>query len=181
VKDVQEQVDRFIDDVIAREGKIPEETLLVFISAKPDKRLKFYKFLERNATLKEFNQLKPKELKEFVISQLSGIFIPNDVVEYFTLKVGTDLYRIWFECEKLKIWCEAKKLSTISVEMIDKVSFGLVETNAFTFLDLSLTDTVKAMALLDKIQSDEDNRNAFAGSLYWSLKFSLFLVDFSQQ
>jgi DNA polymerase III delta subunit len=80
-------IDIFIDDFLSREGKIPEETLILFISSKPDKRLKLYKFLERNAVVKEFNQYKDSQLKDFIISQLGGIFIPDDVVEYLLVKV----------------------------------------------------------------------------------------------
>jgi len=76
-----------MDDLIAKEGKIPEETLLVFVSNKPDKRTRFYKFLERNAVVKEFKQYKEHELKDFVISQLPGIYIPSEVVEYLLIKV----------------------------------------------------------------------------------------------
>jgi DNA polymerase III delta subunit len=101
-KDQQEQVELFAEELIKKEGKIPEEALLVFVSSKPDKRLRLYKFLERNATLKEFSRYKESQLKDFIISQLPGIYIPSDVVEYMLAKVGSDLYRLWFECEKLQ-------------------------------------------------------------------------------
>jgi DNA polymerase III delta subunit len=152
----------------------------VFVSAKPDKRTKFYKFLERNAVVKEFKQYKDNELKDFVISQLPGIFIPSDVIEYFLIKVGTDLYRIWFECEKLKIRCEEKKVTKIDQALIDKIVFGQVETNAFTLLDNLLSHKKKSIQIIEKIQENGDDRNLFAGMLYRSLKLSLFLVDLYQ-
>jgi DNA polymerase III delta subunit len=179
-KELQDQIEKFVDDLIAREGKIPEETLLVFVSTKPDKRIKFYKFLERNAVVKEFKQYKDSELKDFVISQLPGIFIPTDVIEYFLIKVGTDLYRIRFECEKLSIRCEEKKVTKIDQTLIDKIVFGQVETEAFTLLDTLLSDKKKSIQIIEKIQEDGKDRNMFAGMLYRSLKLSLFLVDLYQ-
>lgn len=122
-KEQQDYVEKFADDLMAKEGKIPEESMLVFVSSKPDKRLKLYKFLERNAMVKSYDQYKEAQLKDFVISQLPGIYIPNDVVEYFLFKVGADLYRLRFECEKLKTRCEVKQIKTVDQLLIDKVVF----------------------------------------------------------
>ncbi len=173
-------IETFLDDFLRREGKIPEETLLVFVSPKPDKRLKLFKFLERNTTVKEFKQYKERELKEFIISQLSGIYIPNDVVEYFLIKVGADLYRLRFECEKLKIRCEAHTLTQIDQALIDKVVFGMVETDAFTLLENIFTHKKTSVEIIDKVKADGEDRNKFAGMLYRSLKLSLFIVDLYQ-
>lgn len=173
----QDQVERFADDLMAKEGKIPEESMLVFVSSKPDKRLKLYKFLERNAMVKSFDQYKERELKDFVISQLPGVYIPNDVVEYFLFKVGADLYRLRFECEKLKTRCEIKNIKTADHVMIDKIVFWQVETNAFALLDALFINSKKAIQIIDKIQENGEDRNAFAGMLYRSLKLSIFIVD----
>lgn len=177
----QDQIEKFADELIAKEGKIPEESILVFVSGKPDKRLKLYKFLERNATVKSFDQYKEKQLKDFVISQLPGIYIPNDVIEAFLFKVGADLYRLRFECEKIKIRCEVKKISTVDQALIDKVVFGQVQTDIFTLLDALFTDKKRAIHIIDKIQEDGEDWNAFAGMLYRSLKLSIFVVDLVAQ
>jgi len=124
VLEEQEPIERFIDHLIKKEAVIPEESVLVFVSNKPDKRSRFYRFLQRNATVKSFDQYKDAQLKDFVISQLPGIFIPNEVIEYFISKVGKDLYRLRFECEKLRVWCEVKHISTIDQALIDKIAFG---------------------------------------------------------
>ncbi len=176
-KDQQDQVEKFADDLMAKEGKIPEESMLVFVSAKPDKRLKLYKFLERNAMVKSFDQYKESQLKDFIISQLPGVYIPNDVVEYFLFKVGADLYRLRFECEKLKTRCEVKNIKTVDQVLVDKIVFGQVETNAFVLLDALFTNTRQAIQIIDKIQENGEDRNAFAGMLYRSLKLSIFIVD----
>lgn len=56
--DKNDQLTVFIDAFIKAEGKIPDDSLLVFVSATPDKRLRLYKFLQKQAIIKEFNQLK---------------------------------------------------------------------------------------------------------------------------
>ncbi|MEI7562889.1 MAG: hypothetical protein WCJ39_04210 [bacterium] len=160
-----------------KEGKIPEEALLVFVSSKPDKRLRLYKFLERNATLKEFSRYKDAQLKDFVISQLPGLYIPSDVIHYLLAKVGADLYRLWFECEKLHIRCTEKKLSNIDIQMVDTIVFGDVDIDAFTLLEKLFSDPKGALTIVDTIKDEGEDWNKFAGMLYWSLKISLFIVD----
>lgn len=152
--EVTQPINEFTDDLMDRKGKIPEETLLIFIAPDPDKRLKFYKFLARNAVVKSFDQYKPSALKDFIISQLGSNFIPNDVVEYLLMKVGGNLYRLRFECEKLKIRCEVQKKSKIDQDMIDNVVFGQVEANAFKLLDYMHTDPRKAMKIIDEVQEN---------------------------
>ncbi|MEI6773957.1 MAG: hypothetical protein WCL18_03990, partial [bacterium] len=97
-----QQLQLFIDSLIKMEGKIPTDSLLVFVSSTPDKRLKLYKFLEKNATVKIFDQLKNNDLESFVKRELIGCSIDRSMIQYFLTKVGSDLYRIWFECDKLK-------------------------------------------------------------------------------
>ena len=176
-KDQQEQVDLFAEELIKKEGKIPEEALLVFVSSKPDKRLRLYKFLERNATLKEFSRCKESQLKDFIISQLPGLYMPSDVVEYMLAKVGTDLYRLWFECEKLYIRCTEKKITTIDMTIVDAIVFGDVDIDAFTLLEKLFADPKGALTIIDTIKDDGEDWNKFAGMLYRSLKISIFIVD----
>lgn len=177
----QEQVDKFVDDLLSRNGILPEESMLIFVSNRPDKRSRLYKFLERNAMVKGFDQYKESQLKDFIISQLPGLFISNDLISLFLGKVWNDLYRVWFECEKLRIWCEIKQISTIDQEMIDKVVFGQVEVNAFALLDVLFVDTTRAINMIHQIQQDVGEWNIFAGMLYWSLKLSIFVVDLVAQ
>ncbi|MEI7557398.1 MAG: hypothetical protein WCJ45_00660 [bacterium] len=83
-----EQLQIFVDALIKAEGKIPDDSLLVFISPFPDKRLRLFKFLEKYATVKEF--IKPKNndfLEEFVRQQLSDCIIDRPTVHYLLMKV----------------------------------------------------------------------------------------------
>jgi DNA polymerase-3 subunit delta len=143
----------FIDDFIKAEGKIPDDSLLVFISSTPDKRLKLYKFLEKNANVKEFSQLKNNDLEEFVKKELSDCYIDHATIQYFLTKVGTDLYRIRFECDKLKTRTKLKQQKKIDEAMIDAIVFGQVETDSFTLLKTLFTDKKKAIQVVDKIQN----------------------------
>ncbi|EKD25177.1 MAG: hypothetical protein ACD_80C00111G0014 [uncultured bacterium (gcode 4)] len=175
-----EQLQVFVDALIKAEGKIPEDSLLVFISSTPDKRLKLYKFLEKNATVKTFEQLKNNSLEEFVKKELSDCIIDHATIQYFLTKVGSDLYRIWFECDKLKIRTQVKQQKKIDEAMIDLIVFGQVEIDSFALLKTLFTDKIKAIQILEKIQSGGADRNQFAGMLYRAIKFYLFMIDLDE-
>lgn len=172
-----EQLQIFVDALIKTEGKIPEDSLLVFISPTPDKRLKLYKFLEKNASVKEFIQLKNNDLESFVQRELSDCIIDHAMIQYFLTKVGSDLYRIWFECDKLKTWTKVKQEKKIDEAMIDMIVYGQVETNSFLLLKTLFIDKRKAIQVLEKIQEGGADWNQFAGMLYRAMKFYIFMID----
>jgi DNA polymerase III delta subunit len=116
-------LDMFIDKFVKAEGNIPDDSLLVFISPTPDKRLRLYKFLEKNATVKVFEQLKGGDLEAFITHELREFTIDYPIIQYFLTKVGSDLYRIWFECDKLKTWAKIKNQTVIDETMIDLIVF----------------------------------------------------------
>lgn len=147
-----EQLAVFIESFIKAEGKIPEDSLLVFVSSTPDKRLRLYKFLEKNASVKEFNQLKNNDLELFVKNELNECVISHATIQYFLTKVGSDLYRLWFECDKLRTRVQVQKQTTIDEAMIDLIVFGQVETDSFALLKMLFIDKKKAIQILEKIQ-----------------------------
>lgn len=152
-EDTSEQLQTFVDSLIKAEGKIPDDSLLVFISSTPDKRLKLYKFLEKNATVKDFIQLKNNDLEQFVKNELSDCTIDHSTIQYLITKVGSDLYRIWFECDKLKTWTKVRNQKIIDETMIDLIVFGQVETDSFLLLKTLFVDKIKAISILEKIQN----------------------------
>lgn len=171
------QLTLFTEDFVKAEGKIPEDSLLVFISTNPDKRFKLYKFLTKHATVKEFAQMKWSQLESFVKNELQNFIISLATIHYFLTKVGPDLYRIWFECDKLKTRASLKQKNNIDEEMIDYIVFGQVETDSFSFLKTLFTDKKQAIQVLEKIQWWWADRNQFIGMLYRAMKFYIFMLD----
>ncbi|MFA7298075.1 MAG: hypothetical protein WC010_00290 [Candidatus Absconditabacterales bacterium] len=94
-EDKSEQLQTFVDGLLKSKGKIPEDSLLVFIASTPDKRLRLYKFLEKNTIVKEFKQLKNSDLEKFIKNELTDCDIDHTTIQYLITKVGSDLYRIW--------------------------------------------------------------------------------------
>ncbi len=175
-----EQLQTFIEAFIKAEGKIPDDSLLVFVSSVPDKRLRLLKFLEKNASIKQFNQLKDNDIETFVKNELIECSIDHATLQYFIAKVWSDLYRIRFECDKLKTRTKIKQQKRIDEAMIDMIVFGQVETNSFALLATLFTDKKKAFHILEKIQNGWADRNQFAGMLYRAIKFYLFMIDLDE-
>lgn len=174
----------FIDYFKKHEWKIPDDTILIFVSYKPDGRSAFLKSLNESipsANKKIFDKLKWSQLKLFIRQQLWNLQIHELDIEYMLIKIWDDLYRITHECEKLIIRCQIKNIFTIDHEIIDHVCFGMVESNTFAFFENLFTDETKTLSLLDKIRDDWVNRNQFAGTLYRWLRVYIFILDLYDQ
>jgi len=169
------------NEIIDKEGKIPDDTILIFASYKPDKRGRLYKFLEKNAVIKLFNKLSPIELKNFVKNETKWLNIDYDTIEYFLVKVGENLYNIISECEKLRTRCWLKNTEKINIDTIDLVSFGQTETNSFAFFDNFFDHQQKNLGIIDKIQEEGTNWNLFMGSLYRGLRVYIYILDLNEQ
>ena len=171
-------IEWFIENFIKKEWKIPEDNLLVFISNKPDKRSRFFKFLKSNAQIKEFNKLRDFEIKWFVRQQLWDIKITDWAYGLFVDKVWNNLYRLQSELEKLRLYCLSKSIDQIDENMVNDVVFWLVETEAFEFLKILFKDKWSALSYLQRMQDQWFNWNAFSGPLYWWLKLYIILYQF---
>lgn len=179
-----EKTQSFIDYFKKSWFLIPDDTILIFVSYKPDGRAAFLKLLKENipnANIKTFDSIKWNQLKSFVREQIGNIKIHELDIEYFLIKIWDDLYRIVYEIEKLKIRCQTKNIDTIDNQLIDQICFGMVESNTFAFFDNLFQDKDKTLSLLDKIRNDGINRNQFAGTLYRWLKVYLFILDLYNQ
>jgi len=169
-----------VDGFINKFDKItvPENVILIFVSYRPDKRLKFYKSLKDRVDLKEFNPFRmTSQYKSLLSENLWNLTISSDLMEYFLLKVGKNLYRLSSELEKLKIWCDFNSLHTVDQKIIDFVVYGNVEVNAFEFFDYFWTDKKKVIEIWDRIHSDWTDFNQALWMLYWGLKMYILMLD----
>ena len=80
----------FIDKFTKSIDLIPADNLIVFLSYNPDKRWRLYKFLEKNAQIKEFKKMWWIELKNLIRNELWEIKISENVMTYFIDKVWED-------------------------------------------------------------------------------------------
>jgi len=179
-------IEVFSEMCIAADLQFSDETILVFVSYKPDKRTKFYKFLEKKVTIKLFEQPKNAwEIKSYIkpyIQQWTPWITWSDaVLTYFIEKVWSDLYHVQSECDKLNVYARLHNLTTLDTKHIDLLAFGILDTNSFAFFDLLLVDKLKALRIIEDSQEQWIHWTMFAGSLYWGLKMWIFILDMDAQ
>lgn len=103
-----EKIDAFLDDLQTNLQLMGEDTLLLVVSHKPDKRTRGYKRFVENSKMTEFSACKEIELKSFIKDKLAPLTTSDVELSYLIGKVGTDMYRLDHECEKLKIGLESQ-------------------------------------------------------------------------
>jgi DNA polymerase III delta subunit len=63
------------------------DTIVAFVSSKPDKRTKLYKWLSSNAQLKEFPVYREAKVKTFIKENLAPLQISEEGITYFLEKI----------------------------------------------------------------------------------------------
>lgn len=178
------ETEKLVDDIMGL--NIPSGVLIVCVSYKPDKRNRFYKWIDKlnkenpsEKIIKSFDVLSRRELFDFVTQESSDLNLNSDVVEFLVQKVWYDQFRLCSEIEKLRYWKKYYE-KEITVDALDEVCFWLVEEDVFQVLDLILTDPKSALRIIQWFQDDGLDRNALNGSLLWWLRNYLFVLDYAE-
>ena len=174
----QDKIDKFFTDFEANQQFLTDDTIIVFFSYKPDKRTRMFKWLSENVQVKEYPLYKDSQLKTFIKENLKPLSISDEAVDYFLEKIGTDMFRISNEIEKLKF---VVKEWSVTNEMIDTYCFWMVEENAFSIFDQLFTSPVSAVQILENMQKEGKDWNAVLAPLLWSLRIILVVIDYANQ
>lgn len=91
------------------ESPVPS-TIAVFVSARPDFRMKVYRALESNGTVAEFRPLYESEIPSWIIARVGsqGKIISQEAAQLMRSCVGSSLREIQNEIEKLFIYVGSK-------------------------------------------------------------------------
>ncbi len=174
----QDKIDKFFTDFEANQQFLTDDTIVVFFSYKPDKRTRMFKWLSENVQVKEYPLYKDSQLKTFIKENLKPLSISDEAVDYFLEKIGTDMFRISNEIEKLKF---VVKEWSVTNEMIDTYCFWMVEENAFSIFDQLFVSPVSAVQILENMQKEGKDWNAVLAPLLWSLRIILVVIDYANQ
>ena len=157
---------------------LPSEILLVCVSYKPDKRSRFYKRFDGNATLKSFPTLNDHELFAFVSEEWKDLNLSKDVVGALIKKAWNDQFRLVSEIDKLRYW-KQYYFKEINAEVVDEVCFWMTDEDAFKLLDLAINRPEDAIKSIQSMQKSGIDWNALNGSLAWWLRNYLFVLDYA--
>ena len=174
----QDKIDKFFSDFEANQQYLTSDTMVLFMSYKPDKRTRIFKRLSENVQVKNFDLYKDAQLRLFVKEKFNPLDIDAETTDYFLEKVWTDMFRLSSEIEKVKYVVHSWKITS---EMIDHYCFWMIEANVFSLFDQLFSSPVQAVKILENMQREWKDRNAILWPLLWSLKVLLVVVDYANQ
>lgn len=159
------KLEQFDQGFSSRLDFLSPDTVVVFVSYDPDKRLKLYKSLSETVQIKEFNTPNIVGLRKFVKSLLGEIVSDNDI-DHIIEQVGEDMFRLAHECDKIVTYAKYKGLTNVDRKTIDEVVYSETDANNFAVLDTLLTDKKQTLDTIDIISENMVDWNEFLGMLY---------------
>ena len=177
-----EEIEKLAEDIMSY--SLPKEVLLICVSYKPDKRGRFYKWIDKldkenpwNKIIKYFEPLKDFELSNFVKQEAKDLDLDLKAIETLVGKVWNNQFRLESEIDKLRYWRKYYE-KNITSDVIDDICFWMIEEDVFKLLDLVLTDINEAILFIRWLQDDWLDWNAINWSFIWWLRNYLLILDY---
>ena len=127
---------------------------LILVESKPDKRTRTFKWLQKNAEVREFRTLDEREVASWLRTHARtyGIELHHDEANFLVSYVGVDQWRLHHDVEKLAL---AGK--PISRQLIEELIDPNPQATAFELLDAVIAGRHdQAMAKLSVVRRSED-------------------------
>jgi len=147
-----------------------KDNVIVFVSYKPDKRTKFYKFLSKQ------ENIKVEEYKLFTENKLilylkKTFCLIDSLANYLIKKTWTNLFNIHNELEKI-----LKVNDKITKELIDKYVNINIEQSSFVLLD-NFNNKDKIIKILYNLQKNDEEFFKILWLLYWNIKNIILVIE----
>jgi len=146
---------------------VGDETDIVFVQTKFDKRSVLYKTLKKETDFQEFNELDEIGLARWAVSYIAeraGTITPGDT-RYLIQRIGINQLRLGNEIDKL-----LNLDAMITRQTIDLLTEQTPQSTIFQLLDAALTGNIKqAMALYQDQRRQKVEPQAILALLSWQL------------
>jgi DNA polymerase III delta subunit len=147
-------------------GRVPDDTDIIVIAAKPDKRTKTYKELLKLAKAREFSIPKPAELKNWLFDEVRAAGLTIDAAaasELLTITSGDNNPQARLSSEIAKFRTLGRP---VDVDLVRQIVEPNLATNAFDILNLTLTGQRSEVAAeLKNLRNSGEDANKFFGLL----------------
>jgi DNA polymerase III delta subunit len=114
------------------------DVIIIFVSLDPDKRFKLFKILSEKANIKTFPNLNDAQITGFIQQKL-GNHYSAPVADYLISYVGSDLFRIEQECDKISSYLQYTKQDKLTEQDMEAIIYTPIQANAFAVLDALAT------------------------------------------
>jgi len=143
-----------------------KDKTIIFSAEEPDNKNDFFKFLKSKAKIEEFNHLAPRALREWInnYTRTQGVKIENHAVEKLVEFIGSDLWRISNELDKLISF----KKGEIKVQDVELLVRPDIDINIFNIIDaLGQKNKKLALGLMHNyFKKGEDESRLFSMFVY---------------
>lgn len=186
----KEELDQFIQRFVDHYQTINPDTIIIFVSANPDKRGKLFKLFDSagpDSNLGIIARTADQWSWLDLVTQQLGQWCSPDLCKSISDLIATqDLYRIRWETSKIKDYLEyhSSDLSEIiwnpqkSSEIFSSIITPHIEQDSFAVIDSVLYKwSEETLRLIDRLQQVDDNPYGFLWLLYRGLRGVIMTVD----
>lgn len=165
------------EEVIKQRTNLNPDYFVIFISPKPDKRKKAFKFFSEHCEVKTFSPMDGRSAPKFVQEQFQiglqedkkNTTLSKDNIDLIVELVGTDGWRLSSECQKLStyvnLWNTIDKSSLLSLIAPSQ------ESTAFELSDAIIErNSNKILSSIDVLSNSGESRQGIQWWLLWWLK-----------
>lgn len=164
------------EQIIKYWNNLNEDYFYIFISPKPDKRKKAFKFFSEHCEIKTFSKMDMRTLPKFIHEEIKRhlnetyqwINIDKDIATQIISIVWDDWRNLAHECEKLAI--AINMWQTISSELLYTILTPLTESNNFWILEDLIKQSPSIYNTLDNLSWQWEAWQGIQGSLLRWLK-----------
>lgn len=155
--------------------KVSDDIHLVLVDAKPDKRTKTYKVLQKSAGIKEsklWTERDTSRVEQWVLNEAAvlGLEVDKKSAHLLVARAGVDQWALWDALQKLAA------LGEVTPQIIEDVIEPNATENVFGLLEAALkSDTAKVRRMLEILEKVEDPYKIFG--LLSSQVFQLAVVS----
>lgn len=159
-KNASENIEKIIDSN-------PDETSLLIVEPKPDKRSSYYKTLKEKTEIKEFKELDEASLAKWLVEEAKarGAHLSLSDANYLISRVGTNQARLHNELKKLIDYNQE-----IDKERIDLLTQENPQNTVFQLLDAAFSGQKQKMfELYDNLRVSGTQPQMIIGMVAWQM------------
>ncbi len=158
-----------------------KDVIVIYEPEAPDQRLKLFKVLLKETKCQEFKLLDNKGIKTWAQKEVEklGSKINNDALDLLVSYVGSDLWRLAGELQKLVSYKTGSTIQKMDVELLVKPN---LQTDIFKTIDaLAQKDIKLALTLLHKHLAGDDNPLYLLSMIAFQFKNLLMVKELSEK
>ena len=165
--------------------KIPETTILIFVEyGLPDRKLSLYKKLNEPKRAQNFEPLQGTRLSNWIKDrvQSENCQISKEALDQLQLYVGSDLWRLQNEIDKLVLFKRSENLAKIETKDVEELVVPTLNPNIFDFVGhIAAGNHLGATKVLDQLIRSGENEIKILSMIVYQYRTMLEICDFKNQ